>query len=150
MTLRKGPKSHEDPALPEWSDPFAGERFNVVLVDGKWRRDECVSNAAHLISPDGFVIVHDTWDSKDHRRAALESGLRILVDYQTSPGAMLLCRKDLEPHIGGLIIGDTAQSEGESNSGFALGSTQQTDILSELGRALRRIKAWAGESDADS
>lgn len=143
MILREAPKSHEDLILPEWADPFPGERFNVVLVDGHWRRDECVSNAAHLISSDGFVIVHDTWDCKPYRKAALGSGLKVLVDLQTSPGAMLLCRKDYQPHIAGLIIGPTAQPEGESNCGFVLDSTQRKVISSKLGGALHEVKAVA-------
>jgi len=111
ISLKIGPERGNHDAVPptEWIDPFpqAGP-FNVVLVDGHARRDECVVRAAELISHDGFVIVHDTWHAAAHRRAAqrgIDAGLKLLVDVQAAPGTMLLCRHDHHPVVERLVLG---------------------------------------------
>jgi hypothetical protein len=111
IVLRRGPErgDHDTPTPQEWYDPFPGAaKFDVILVDGHARRDECVVSASTLIGEDGFVIVHDTWDSAAHRRAAVsgaDAGLEILVDIQAGPGTILLARANRDLRLKGLTIG---------------------------------------------
>ena len=69
-----------------WYDPFPGQTFDVVLVDGGHKRDECVLQAARILSPHGFVIVHDTLCTAEHRRASRCSNLAVVAENWIPPG----------------------------------------------------------------
>ena len=73
-----------------WYDPFPGQMFDVILVDGGHKRDECVLQAARILSPNGFVIVHDTIATSEHRRASRCSELTVVAENRIRPGTTLL------------------------------------------------------------
>jgi hypothetical protein len=95
MILADGPKTEDvgERVKESWYDPFPGQTFDVVLVDGGHKRDECVLQAARILSPHGFVVVHDTLGSPEHRRASRCSNLRVVAENWVRPGTTLLARQ---------------------------------------------------------
>jgi hypothetical protein len=95
MILVEGPKTEDigEQVSKSWYDPFPGQTFDVVLVDGGHKRDECVLQAARILSPRGFVIVHDTIGTPEHRRASRCSNLAVVAENRIPPGTTLLARQ---------------------------------------------------------
>jgi hypothetical protein len=95
MILTEGPRTENvDECVSEsWYDPFPGRTFDVILVDGGHKRDECVLQAAKILSPNGFVIVHDTIGTPEHRRASRCSELAVVAENRVRPGTTLLVRE---------------------------------------------------------
>jgi hypothetical protein len=92
MIFAEGPKTEDldEPVSESWYNPFPGQTFDVVLVDGGHKRDECVLHAARMLSPRGYVIVHDTIGTAEHRRASRCSTLTVVAENRIPPGATLL------------------------------------------------------------
>jgi hypothetical protein len=95
MILAEGPQTEDvaENVGESWYNPFPGQIFDVVLVDGGHKRDECVLQAAQMLSPHGFVIVHDTIGTAEHRRASRCSELAIIAENRIPPGTALLTRQ---------------------------------------------------------
>jgi hypothetical protein len=91
MIFAEGPKTEDlgEPVSESWYNPFPGQTF----VDGGHKRDECVLQAARMLSPRGFVIVHDTIGTSEHRRASRRSELTIVSENRIPPGTTLLAQK---------------------------------------------------------
>jgi hypothetical protein len=95
MILAEGPRTEDagEYVSKSWYDPFPGQTFDVVLVDGGHKRDECVLQAARMLSPNGFVVVHDTIGTSGHRRASRCSELTVVAENRIPPGTTLLAHE---------------------------------------------------------
>ena len=76
----------------------SGRRFDLAIVDGRKRR-RCTLEAAGLLTPDGYVLIHDADRSYyQHAFSALRSGRRIGDDLWIGSNADTNFRDLLPPH----------------------------------------------------